>query len=200
VFYCLHNIRCSIRHRKVRRRNLPIWHPPSRHDDAKHVREDELNINKTVADTFSLCAIMAQILSIYGLVASVIMSNNIKEKMAIHTAFLQLGAGISVGLCGMAAGFAIGIVGDAGGMFTPGLKAANLKTRDNCLTTPSSCKFAAATSLYRNGPHPHLCRGSRLIRCHCVHPYANSFHRSCNRMQVLRHTKQSAIASYDVRP
>ncbi|KAJ4021642.1 hypothetical protein NW752_004650 [Fusarium irregulare] len=55
----------------------------------------------------TLCAIMAQILSIYGLVASVIMSNNIKEKMPIHTAFLQLGAGISVGLCGMAAGFAI---------------------------------------------------------------------------------------------
>ncbi|KAH7263300.1 V-ATPase proteolipid subunit C-like domain-containing protein [Fusarium tricinctum] len=62
----------------------------------------------------TLCAIMAQILSIYGLVASVIMSNNIKEKMPIYTAFLQLGAGISVGLCGMAAGFAIGIVGDAG--------------------------------------------------------------------------------------
>jgi V-type H+-transporting ATPase proteolipid subunit len=59
---------------------------------------------------------MAQILSIYGLVASVIMSNNIKEKMPIYTAFLQFGAGISVGLCGMAAGFAIGIVGDAGGM------------------------------------------------------------------------------------
>lgn len=59
---------------------------------------------------------MAQILSIYGLVASVIMSNNIREKMPIYTAFLQLGAGISVGLCGMAAGFAIGIVGDAGGM------------------------------------------------------------------------------------
>ncbi|RGP69929.1 v-type h+-transporting atpase 16kda proteolipid subunit [Fusarium longipes] len=55
----------------------------------------------------TLCAIMAQILSIYGLVASVIMSNNIQEKMPIHTAFLQLGAGISVGLCGMAAGFAI---------------------------------------------------------------------------------------------
>ncbi|KAL2680829.1 V-type proton ATPase 16 kDa proteolipid subunit [Fusarium euwallaceae] len=57
---------------------------------------------------------MAQILSIYGLVASVIMSNGIKEKMPIHTGFLQLGAGIAVGLCGMAAGFAIGIVGDAG--------------------------------------------------------------------------------------
>jgi len=62
----------------------------------------------------TLCAIMAQILSIYGLVASVIMSNNLIEKMALHTAFLQLGAGLSVGLCGLAAGFAIGIVGDAG--------------------------------------------------------------------------------------
>ncbi|EWG46662.1 V-type H+-transporting ATPase 16kDa proteolipid subunit [Fusarium verticillioides 7600] len=77
---------------------------------------DEMNstLVKQWLTHFSLCAIMAQILSIYGLVASVIMSNNIKEKMAIHTAFLQLGAGISVGLCGMAAGFAIGIVGDAG--------------------------------------------------------------------------------------
>jgi V-type H+-transporting ATPase proteolipid subunit len=59
---------------------------------------------------------MAQILSIYGLVASVIMSGSIKEKMAVYTGFMQLGAGISVGLCGLAAGFAIGIVGDAGGM------------------------------------------------------------------------------------
>ncbi|KAI0528487.1 V-type ATPase [Xylaria digitata] len=47
----------------------------------------------------TLCAIMAQILSIYGLVSS---------------GFVQFGAGISVGLCGLAAGFAIGIVGDAG--------------------------------------------------------------------------------------
>jgi V-type H+-transporting ATPase 16kDa proteolipid subunit len=62
---------------------------------------------------------MAQILSIYGLVISVIMSGDIKEKMAVYTAFMQLGAGIAVGLCGMAAGFAIGIVGDAGGMAFP---------------------------------------------------------------------------------
>jgi V-type H+-transporting ATPase proteolipid subunit len=62
----------------------------------------------------TLCCIMAQILSIYGLVASVIMSNNIQEKMAAYTGFMQLGAGIAVGLCGLAAGFAIGIVGDAG--------------------------------------------------------------------------------------
>ncbi|KAB5558579.1 V-ATPase proteolipid subunit C-like domain-containing protein [Coniochaeta sp. 2T2.1] len=62
----------------------------------------------------TLCAIMAQILSIYGLVCSVIISNDLDEKMPLHTGFLQLGAGISVGLCGLAAGFAIGIVGDAG--------------------------------------------------------------------------------------
>lgn len=58
---------------------------------------------------------MAQILSIYGLVASVIISGDLVEKMSLHQGFLQLGAGISVGLCGLAAGFAIGIVGDAGG-------------------------------------------------------------------------------------
>lgn len=69
------------------------------------------------ADTLSLCSIMAQILSIYGLVAAVIMSNTVKEKMAVHTGFMQLGAGMAVGLCGLAAGFAIGIIGDAGGKF-----------------------------------------------------------------------------------
>ncbi|KAL7894449.1 V-type ATPase subunit C [Trichoderma sp. SZMC 28014] len=62
----------------------------------------------------TLCSIMAQILSIYGLVAAVIMSNAVKEKMAAHTGFMQLGAGMAVGLCGLAAGFAIGIIGDAG--------------------------------------------------------------------------------------
>ncbi|KID69697.1 vacuolar ATP synthase 16 kDa proteolipid subunit, partial [Metarhizium hybridum] len=62
----------------------------------------------------SLCSIMAQILSIYGLVSAVIMSNGIREKMPAHTGFLQLGAGMAVGLCGLAAGFAIGIIGDAG--------------------------------------------------------------------------------------
>lgn len=65
----------------------------------------------------TLCAVMAQILSIYGLVAAVIISGGIDEKMPIHTGFLQFGAGLAVGLCGLAAGFAIGIVGDAGGAF-----------------------------------------------------------------------------------
>lgn len=62
---------------------------------------------------------MAQILSIYGLVTSVIISNDLAEKMALFTGFIQLGSGLAVGLCGMAAGFAIGIVGDAGGEILP---------------------------------------------------------------------------------
>lgn len=62
---------------------------------------------------------MAQILSIYGLVTSVIISNNLAEKMALFTGFVQLGSGLAVGLCGMAAGFSIGIVGDAGGERCP---------------------------------------------------------------------------------
>ncbi|KIH87213.1 V-type H+-transporting ATPase 16kDa proteolipid subunit [Sporothrix brasiliensis 5110] len=62
----------------------------------------------------TLCAIMAQALCIYGLVASVIISNGVHEKMALYTGFMYLAAGLSVGLCGLAAGFAIGIVGDAG--------------------------------------------------------------------------------------
>ncbi|KAL2205019.1 vacuolar ATP synthase 16 kDa proteolipid subunit [Sarocladium strictum] len=62
----------------------------------------------------TLCAIMAQILSIYGLVAAVIIANSLQEKMALFTGFMQFGAGMAVGLCGLAAGFAIGIVGDSG--------------------------------------------------------------------------------------
>jgi len=34
--------------------------------------------------------------------------------MSLFQGFVQLGAGLSVGLAGLAAGFAIGIVGDAG--------------------------------------------------------------------------------------
>lgn len=35
-------------------------------------------------------------------------------RMTLFQGFVQLGAGLSVGLAGLAAGFAIGIVGDAG--------------------------------------------------------------------------------------
>jgi V-type H+-transporting ATPase proteolipid subunit len=58
--------------------------------------------------------IMAGIIGIYGLVVSVLISDNLSQKQALFTGFIQLGAGLSVGLSGLAAGFAIGIVGDAG--------------------------------------------------------------------------------------
>jgi V-type proton ATPase 16 kDa proteolipid subunit len=38
----------------------------------------------------------------------------VKSPMTLYAGFIQLGAGLSVGLAGLAAGFAIGIVGDAG--------------------------------------------------------------------------------------
>ena len=34
--------------------------------------------------------------------------------MTLYQGFIQLGAGLAVGLAGLAAGFAVGIVGDAG--------------------------------------------------------------------------------------
>jgi len=57
---------------------------------------------------------MAGIIGIYGLVVSVLISNDLRQQTALYTGFIQLGAGLSVGLAGLAAGFAIGIVGDAG--------------------------------------------------------------------------------------
>lgn len=58
--------------------------------------------------------VLAGILSIYGLVVSVLISSSLREKSALHTNFLQLGAGIAVGMSSLAAGFSIGIIGDAG--------------------------------------------------------------------------------------
>lgn len=54
--------------------------------------------------------------AIYGLVVAVLISNSLKpaEEYPSFNGFLHLGAGLSVGLSGLAAGFAIGIVGDAG--------------------------------------------------------------------------------------
>ena len=57
---------------------------------------------------------MAGIIAIYGLVVSVLVSGGLSQNMSLYTAFIDLGAGLSVGLAGLAAGFAIGIVGDAG--------------------------------------------------------------------------------------
>jgi len=57
---------------------------------------------------------MAGIIGIYGLVVAVLVSDGLKQDVSLFQAFIQFGAGLSVGLSGLAAGFAIGIVGDAG--------------------------------------------------------------------------------------
>ncbi|XP_022653013.1 V-type proton ATPase 16 kDa proteolipid subunit-like [Varroa jacobsoni] len=58
--------------------------------------------------------IMAGIIAIYGLVVAVLISSGISSPYKLIKSYLHLGAGLSVGLSGLAAGFAIGIVGDAG--------------------------------------------------------------------------------------
>jgi V-type H+-transporting ATPase proteolipid subunit len=60
--------------------------------------------------------VMAGILAIYGLVVAAVVANGIAAppEYTLFKSFMDLGAGLAVGLSGLAAGFAIGIVGDAG--------------------------------------------------------------------------------------
>ncbi|KIX00914.1 V-type ATPase, C subunit [Rhinocladiella mackenziei CBS 650.93] len=59
--------------------------------------------------------LMAGIVAIYGLVISILISYGISTRPThLVTSFTQLGAGLAVGLAGLASGFSIGIVGDAG--------------------------------------------------------------------------------------
>jgi len=60
--------------------------------------------------------VMAGILAIYGLVVAALIATDIQAapNYTLFKSFVHLGAGLSVGLSGLAAGFAIGIVGDAG--------------------------------------------------------------------------------------
>lgn len=61
--------------------------------------------------------VMAGILGIYGVVVAVLIAGQLEEageKYSLYRGFIHLGAGLSVGLSGLAAGYAIGIVGDAG--------------------------------------------------------------------------------------
>jgi V-type H+-transporting ATPase proteolipid subunit len=61
--------------------------------------------------------VMAGIIAIYGVVVSVLIAGQLMEPSkgyTLYKGFVHLGAGLSVGLSGLAAGYAIGIVGDAG--------------------------------------------------------------------------------------
>ncbi|KAH8038065.1 hypothetical protein MRX96_054800 [Rhipicephalus microplus] len=57
--------------------------------------------------------VMAGIIAIYGLVVAVLVSSGLGTHYKLFTSFLHMGAGVSVGVSGMAAGFAIGDVGNA---------------------------------------------------------------------------------------
>jgi len=67
-----------------------------------------------------LPVVMAGIIGIYGVVVAVLISQDmgtlstLDRSKSIMKGFTHLGAGLSVGLSGLAAGFAIGIVGDSG--------------------------------------------------------------------------------------
>mmetsp|Transcript_24419 Transcript_24419/g.34341 ORF Transcript_24419/g.34341 Transcript_24419/m.34341 type:complete len:170 (+) Transcript_24419:80-589(+) len=59
--------------------------------------------------------IMAGVVGIYGLIIAVIVGSSINtDGYTSFQGFAHLGAGLSVGLSGLAAGMAIGIVGDSG--------------------------------------------------------------------------------------
>uniref|UniRef100_A0A5K3FPQ5 V-type proton ATPase proteolipid subunit n=1 Tax=Mesocestoides corti TaxID=53468 RepID=A0A5K3FPQ5_MESCO len=58
--------------------------------------------------------VMAGIIAVYGLIVSVLIASEVKVDYPMEKSLSHLGAGISVGLSGLAAGYAIGVVGDAG--------------------------------------------------------------------------------------
>jgi len=61
--------------------------------------------------------VMAGIVAIYGVVVAVLIAGQLEaagDKYNLYKGFVHLGAGLSVGLSGLAAGYAIGVVGDAG--------------------------------------------------------------------------------------
>merc|ERR1712192_376864 len=63
--------------------------------------------------------VMAGIIAIYGVVVAVLIAGQLApagvgSDYTLYKGFVHLGAGLSVGLSGLAAGYAIGIVSDAG--------------------------------------------------------------------------------------
>ncbi len=91
--------------------------------------------------------------------------------MPLYTGFIQLGAGLSVGLAGLAAGFAIGIVGDAGvrgtaqqprlfvGMVRQALVLGPLRYE---LRRKEFWRLELIAFL--TDPYPHFRRGTRIVR------------------------------------
>lgn len=70
------------------------------------------------ADVWTGClpTVMAGIIAIYGLVVSMIISSTLSSTrpMPLAGSMIHFGAGLAVGLAGLAAGLSVGVVGDAG--------------------------------------------------------------------------------------
>jgi len=85
-------------------------------------------------------------------------SSLVTPRMPLYTGFVQLGAGLSVGLAGLAAGFAIGIVGDAGVRGT-----AQQPKLFVGMVCPSTITLVRAADRRKSDPHPHFRRGLGLV-------------------------------------
>lgn len=76
-------------------------------DRQEYIRPDERSRKKCwYANIDIVPVIMAGIIGIYGLVVSVLISDGLKQQLPLFNGFIQLGAGLSVGLSGLAAGLA----------------------------------------------------------------------------------------------
>lgn len=94
--------------------------------------------------------------------------------MPLYSGFIQLGAGLSVGLAGLAAGFAIGIVGDAGvrGTAQQYVARVTLPAESVICTVKSDLRIyllpnIQTASLRRYDSYPHFRRSIRSIRSYC---------------------------------
>jgi V-type H+-transporting ATPase 16kDa proteolipid subunit len=61
-----------------------------------------------------LPVIMAGIVALYGMIVGMVMNQGFEPRYSAFRGFMQLGAGLCVGISGLGAGYAIGVVGDAG--------------------------------------------------------------------------------------
>lgn len=105
---------------------------------------------------------MSGILAVYALVISVLIASDIKpppeKEYSLFAGFMHMGAGLSVGLSGLAAGYAIGIVGDA--------VRTKVETRREQSLTGTGCTlfYAPVEDLRWHGPHPHFRRSPGSLR------------------------------------
>lgn len=103
--------------------------------------------------------IMAGILGIYGLVVAVLISGGLEQSTPLYNGFIELGAGLSVGLSGLAAGYVAAQTGAAYSSLT--IIQICYRNRWRCWSTRNG---TTAPSLRRHDPHSHFRRSSGSLR------------------------------------